>query len=147
MLFPQRALWVTLLLWLQVKDLTKYLDPSGLGVISFEDFHRGIRAIRNGGEFAAVLRVRAGGHRISHHGVMELRGHLVKTSWVWCPESHSSVLGRGWVCLLIELKTVVMAVCFPIYQGSSVLNVYWKQEKPSRDDPFWFGVCSPLWFW
>uniref|UniRef100_A0A8C9NGK2 RAB11 family interacting protein 3 n=1 Tax=Serinus canaria TaxID=9135 RepID=A0A8C9NGK2_SERCA len=31
-----------------VKDLTKYLDPSGLGVISFEDFHRGIRAIRNG---------------------------------------------------------------------------------------------------
>ncbi|KFQ33434.1 Rab11 family-interacting protein 3, partial [Mesitornis unicolor] len=33
----------------QVKDLTKYLDPSGLGVISFEDFHRGIRAIKNGG--------------------------------------------------------------------------------------------------
>uniref|UniRef100_A0A8C2U226 Rab11 family-interacting protein 3 n=1 Tax=Coturnix japonica TaxID=93934 RepID=A0A8C2U226_COTJA len=32
----------------QVKELTKYLDPSGLGVISFEDFHRGIRAIRNG---------------------------------------------------------------------------------------------------
>ncbi|XP_010018455.1 PREDICTED: rab11 family-interacting protein 3, partial [Nestor notabilis] len=31
-----------------VKDLTKYLDPSGLGVISFEDFHRGIRAIKNG---------------------------------------------------------------------------------------------------
>ncbi|XP_058426468.1 rab11 family-interacting protein 3 isoform X1 [Diceros bicornis minor] len=33
----------------QVKDLTKYLDPSGLGVISFEDFYRGITAIRNGG--------------------------------------------------------------------------------------------------
>uniref|UniRef100_A0A8C4XZ77 Rab11 family-interacting protein 3 n=1 Tax=Gopherus evgoodei TaxID=1825980 RepID=A0A8C4XZ77_9SAUR len=32
----------------QVKDLTKYLDPSGLGVISFEDFYRGIGAIRNG---------------------------------------------------------------------------------------------------
>ncbi|KAI1233909.1 Rab11 family-interacting protein 3, partial [Lamprotornis superbus] len=32
----------------QVKELTKYLDPSGLGVISFEDFHRGIRAIKNG---------------------------------------------------------------------------------------------------
>nr|XP_013223508.2 rab11 family-interacting protein 3 isoform X3 [Columba livia] len=32
----------------RVKDLTKYLDPSGLGVISFEDFHRGIRAIKNG---------------------------------------------------------------------------------------------------
>ncbi|XP_037670042.1 rab11 family-interacting protein 3 isoform X2 [Choloepus didactylus] len=32
----------------QVKDLTKYLDPSGLGVISFEDFFRGITAIRNG---------------------------------------------------------------------------------------------------
>nr|XP_048722326.1 rab11 family-interacting protein 3 isoform X3 [Caretta caretta] len=32
----------------QVKDLTKYLDPSGLGVISFEDFCRGIGAIRNG---------------------------------------------------------------------------------------------------
>ncbi|NXU54810.1 RFIP3 protein, partial [Turnix velox] len=32
----------------QVKDLMKYLDPSGLGVISFEDFHRGIRAIKNG---------------------------------------------------------------------------------------------------
>ncbi|KAM9773708.1 rab11 family-interacting protein 3 isoform 2-T3 [Syngnathus typhle] len=33
----------------QVKDLTKFLDPSGLGVISFEDFHRGISAIGNGG--------------------------------------------------------------------------------------------------
>ncbi|XP_076998436.1 rab11 family-interacting protein 3 isoform X3 [Tamandua tetradactyla] len=33
----------------QVKDLTKYLDPSGLGVISFDDFCRGIAAIRNGG--------------------------------------------------------------------------------------------------
>ncbi|XP_012661302.1 rab11 family-interacting protein 3 isoform X2 [Otolemur garnettii] len=33
----------------QVKDLTKYLDPSGLGVISFEDFYQGIAAIRNGG--------------------------------------------------------------------------------------------------
>ncbi|KAM4715865.1 rab11 family-interacting protein 3 isoform 2-T2 [Anableps anableps] len=33
----------------QVKDLTKFLDPSGLGVISFEDFHRGISAISNGG--------------------------------------------------------------------------------------------------
>ncbi|XP_041714292.1 uncharacterized protein LOC121547208 isoform X2 [Coregonus clupeaformis] len=32
----------------QVKDLTKFLDPSGLGVISFEDFHRGITAISNG---------------------------------------------------------------------------------------------------
>ncbi|KAI6076736.1 Peroxisomal 2,4-dienoyl-CoA reductase [Aix galericulata] len=38
-----------------VKDLTKYLDPSGLGVISFEDFHRGIRAIRNGGESGAAV--------------------------------------------------------------------------------------------
>lgn len=35
---------------LQVTDLTRYLDPSGLGVISFEDFYRGIEAIRNGGE-------------------------------------------------------------------------------------------------
>ncbi|XP_056285138.1 rab11 family-interacting protein 3 isoform X3 [Pseudoliparis swirei] len=33
----------------QVKDLAKFLDPSGLGVISFEDFHRGISAISNGG--------------------------------------------------------------------------------------------------
>uniref|UniRef100_A0A8C5EGL0 Rab11 family-interacting protein 3-like n=1 Tax=Gouania willdenowi TaxID=441366 RepID=A0A8C5EGL0_GOUWI len=33
----------------QVKDLTKFLDPSCLGVISFEDFHRGITAISNGG--------------------------------------------------------------------------------------------------
>ena len=40
-----------LLAWLlQVTDLTRYLDPSGLGVISFEDFYRGIEAIRNGGE-------------------------------------------------------------------------------------------------
>nr|Q7T005.1 RecName: Full=Rab11 family-interacting protein 3; Short=FIP3-Rab11; Short=Rab11-FIP3 [Danio rerio] len=31
----------------QVKDLTRFLDPSGLGVISFEDFHRGISAISN----------------------------------------------------------------------------------------------------
>ncbi|XP_058621467.1 LOW QUALITY PROTEIN: rab11 family-interacting protein 3 [Onychostoma macrolepis] len=33
----------------QVKDLTRFLDPSGLGVISFEDFHRGISAISNDG--------------------------------------------------------------------------------------------------
>ncbi|XP_048645444.1 rab11 family-interacting protein 3 isoform X6 [Marmota marmota marmota] len=32
----------------QVKDLTQYLDPSGLGVISFEDFYQGITAIKNG---------------------------------------------------------------------------------------------------
>ncbi|XP_028904771.2 rab11 family-interacting protein 3 isoform X4 [Ornithorhynchus anatinus] len=32
----------------QVKDLTKYLDPSGLGIISFADFYRGITAIKNG---------------------------------------------------------------------------------------------------
>nr|XP_033819812.1 rab11 family-interacting protein 3 isoform X3 [Geotrypetes seraphini] len=32
----------------QVKDLTKYLDPSGLGVINFEDFNRGIAEITNG---------------------------------------------------------------------------------------------------
>ncbi|XP_058536394.1 rab11 family-interacting protein 3 isoform X3 [Ochotona princeps] len=32
----------------QVKDLTKYLDPSGLGVMSFADFLQGITAIRNG---------------------------------------------------------------------------------------------------
>lgn len=46
----------------QVKDLTKFLDPSGLGVISFEDFHRGISAISNGGELShwlhsAILRL------------------------------------------------------------------------------------------
>lgn len=42
-----------LLAWLlQVTDLTRYLDPSGLGVISFEDFYRGIEAIRNGGELS-----------------------------------------------------------------------------------------------
>ncbi|XP_060116806.1 rab11 family-interacting protein 3 isoform X1 [Heteronotia binoei] len=34
----------------QVKDLTKFLDPAGLGVISFEDFYRGITAIRNGAD-------------------------------------------------------------------------------------------------
>ncbi|KAJ8245792.1 hypothetical protein GJAV_G00260370 [Gymnothorax javanicus] len=34
----------------QVKDLTGFLDPSGLGVISFEDFHRGITAISNGSD-------------------------------------------------------------------------------------------------
>ncbi|XP_033908170.2 rab11 family-interacting protein 3-like isoform X2 [Acipenser ruthenus] len=33
----------------QVKDLTRFLDPGGLGVISFEDFYRGITAISNGG--------------------------------------------------------------------------------------------------
>ncbi|XP_059391331.1 rab11 family-interacting protein 3-like isoform X2 [Carassius carassius] len=33
----------------QVKDLTRFLDPSGLGVISFEDFHRGIITISNEG--------------------------------------------------------------------------------------------------
>lgn len=33
----------------QVKDLTRFLDPSGLGVISFEDFHRGISTISSGG--------------------------------------------------------------------------------------------------
>lgn len=78
------AMWVTLLLWLQVKDLTKYLDPSGLGVISFEDFHRGIRAIKNGGEFAAVLRGRTGRHRVlTLRGSTELRSGLVKITWGW----------------------------------------------------------------
>ncbi|KAJ4940249.1 hypothetical protein JOQ06_026558 [Pogonophryne albipinna] len=38
----------------QVKDLTKFLDPSGLGVISFEDFHRGITAISNGGCYSQL---------------------------------------------------------------------------------------------
>ncbi|XP_040829573.1 rab11 family-interacting protein 3 isoform X2 [Ochotona curzoniae] len=41
----------------QVKDLTKYLDPSGLGVMSFADFLQGITAIRNGdrdGELCSV---------------------------------------------------------------------------------------------
>ncbi|XP_041085694.1 rab11 family-interacting protein 3-like isoform X2 [Polyodon spathula] len=33
----------------QVKDLTRFLDPGGLGVISFEDFYRGITAISNRG--------------------------------------------------------------------------------------------------
>lgn len=32
----------------QVTELTSCLDPSGLGVISFEDFSRGVMAIRNG---------------------------------------------------------------------------------------------------
>uniref|UniRef100_A0A8C2XP27 RAB11 family interacting protein 3 (class II) n=1 Tax=Cyclopterus lumpus TaxID=8103 RepID=A0A8C2XP27_CYCLU len=41
----------------QVKDLTKFLDPSGLGVISFEDFHRGISAISNGGPEPQVYSV------------------------------------------------------------------------------------------
>ncbi|XP_021077107.1 rab11 family-interacting protein 3 isoform X2 [Mus pahari] len=41
----------------QVKDLTQYLDPSGLGVISFEDFHQGIVAIRNGDPDGQLYRV------------------------------------------------------------------------------------------
>jgi hypothetical protein len=44
-----------ILIWpLQVKDLTQYLDPSGLGAISFEDFHQGIMAIRNGGQSSSL---------------------------------------------------------------------------------------------
>uniref|UniRef100_W5LJT5 RAB11 family interacting protein 3 (class II) n=1 Tax=Astyanax mexicanus TaxID=7994 RepID=W5LJT5_ASTMX len=41
----------------QVKDLTHFLDPSGLGVISFEDFHRGITAISNGGSDPDLYRL------------------------------------------------------------------------------------------
>ncbi|XP_069037027.1 rab11 family-interacting protein 3 isoform X2 [Lepisosteus oculatus] len=41
----------------QVKDLTRFLDPSGLGVISFEDFYRGITAISNGGSDAQLYEV------------------------------------------------------------------------------------------
>ncbi|XP_061565095.1 rab11 family-interacting protein 3 isoform X2 [Cololabis saira] len=41
----------------QVKNLTKFLDPSGLGVISFEDFHRGISAISNGGPEPQIYNV------------------------------------------------------------------------------------------
>ncbi|XP_017556309.1 rab11 family-interacting protein 3 isoform X2 [Pygocentrus nattereri] len=41
----------------QVKDLTRFLDPSGLGVISFEDFHRGITAISNGGSDPDLYRL------------------------------------------------------------------------------------------
>uniref|UniRef100_UPI00398EE5F8 rab11 family-interacting protein 3 isoform X2 n=1 Tax=Pristiophorus japonicus TaxID=55135 RepID=UPI00398EE5F8 len=35
---------------MQVKELTKYLDPAGLGVIAFDDFCRGIAAIKNNGD-------------------------------------------------------------------------------------------------
>ncbi|KAL2078521.1 hypothetical protein ACEWY4_026206 [Coilia grayii] len=41
----------------QVKDLTRFLDPSGLGVISFEDFHRGITAISSGGSDPDLYRL------------------------------------------------------------------------------------------
>ncbi|XP_069761419.1 rab11 family-interacting protein 3 isoform X2 [Narcine bancroftii] len=34
----------------QVKELTKYLDPAGLGVIGFDDFCCGIAAIKNNGD-------------------------------------------------------------------------------------------------
>ncbi|KAK1794787.1 hypothetical protein P4O66_009996 [Electrophorus voltai] len=48
----------TLYFWaFQVKDLTRFLDPSGLGVISFEDFHRGITAISNGGSDPELYRL------------------------------------------------------------------------------------------
>ncbi|XP_028845079.1 rab11 family-interacting protein 3 isoform X2 [Denticeps clupeoides] len=40
-----------------VKDLTRFLDPSGLGVISFEDFHRGITAISSGGSDPDLYRL------------------------------------------------------------------------------------------
>ncbi len=46
-------------LWFQVKDLTRFLDPSGLGVISFEDFHRGICAISNEGTAAHTNTLKA----------------------------------------------------------------------------------------
>lgn len=136
---PQRALWVTLLLCLQVKDLTKYLDPSGLGVISFEDFHRGIRAIKNGGEFAAVLRGRTGRHRISTpQRFTELRSHLGRTSWVRFSESRCSVLrGRqgespgafNYGDDKGGTAVVVGVACFPVYQESSFLNIHWKQKS------------------
>lgn len=51
----QNMFWTLCFFFFQVKDLTKFLDPSGLGVISFEDFHRGISAISNGGESSDVL--------------------------------------------------------------------------------------------
>ncbi|XP_034049385.1 rab11 family-interacting protein 3 [Thalassophryne amazonica] len=41
----------------QVKDFAKFLDPSGLGVISFEDFHRGISAISSGGPEPQLYKV------------------------------------------------------------------------------------------
>lgn len=73
--------------------MTKYLDPSGLGVISFEDFHRGIRAIKNGGEFPAVLGVSEDGNRPNLTPTVELRSCLGKTIWVWFSESCCSVQG------------------------------------------------------
>lgn len=39
----------------QVKELTKYLDPAGLGVIGFDDFCRGIAAIKNNGGKECVI--------------------------------------------------------------------------------------------
>ncbi|XP_056594882.1 rab11 family-interacting protein 3 isoform X2 [Triplophysa dalaica] len=42
----------------QVKDLTRFLDPSGLGVISFEDFHRGISAISGEGSDPDLYKTR-----------------------------------------------------------------------------------------
>ncbi|XP_056153599.1 uncharacterized protein LOC130127912 [Lampris incognitus] len=61
-----------------VKDLTKFLDPSGLGVISFEDFHRGISAISNGGPEPQVYDV----HYSPEDGA------------VGCPEEYDEV-GHG----------------------------------------------------
>lgn len=115
-LFARRVLWVTLLLWLQVKDLTRYLDPSGLGVISFEDFHRGIRAIKNGGEFAAVLRGATGRHQPEPSGksLGEDKLDLVTAlRWVERSGAFSNGAEKG------GTAAVVVGACFPICRGSS----------------------------
>ncbi|MEQ2213249.1 hypothetical protein XENOCAPTIV_011848, partial [Xenoophorus captivus] len=69
-----------------VKDLTKFLDPSGLGVISFEDFHRGISAISN--------------------GEPQLYSYSPGDGAVGCPEEYDEVRCPFWstCCVLISQR-------------------------------------------
>lgn len=118
-----------------MKDLTKYLDPSGLGVISFEDFHRGIRAIRNGGESVATVQVRPGGCQALRRNRSELG---------WCAGRRA----RGRLAALSNrvekggTGVVVVAVCSPAHQESPFLNVWWKQQSQGEKLPS--GLVSAL---
>lgn len=122
-------------MWLQVKDLTKYLDPSGLGVISFEDFHRGIRAIKNGGEFAAVLQGKRETSNLTPQGLTKLRSCLMKANCVWFStlcwaERKAERLGA--FSNRIEKGSrafVVVVACFPVYQEITFLNACWKWKS------------------
>lgn len=109
---------------LQVKDLTRFLDPSGLGVISFEDFHRGISAISNGGESTYILG--------AFFKVRLISWSFVKVAW---SESKRNVSTR---LLLCRIKARLASIRAPILIPLDSFFFFFSQSFLT-----WIGPVTP----